>query len=275
VALVEQSRLGRYVEFAPPRDLRHIVTALWSFERPLLAPPIPGSGHRLVPDSELSIVVEIVRDATGAVTSARTVFCGPITKPRFFAPEAGFAEYAARLRPEVTADLFGVHPSELADTITPVSMPRLLATPDTAAPLAAIVTEMRRICDQYRISRDAQLASVALRRVNASRTTTLRLGAIARSMSTSERHLRRVIRNVIGLSPKRLHRVARFIRATLAADRQPAPDWARIAGECGYYDQAHMIDEFQSIALATPAELWRERRLQGMSDFSNHDVPAT
>jgi AraC-like DNA-binding protein len=76
---------------------------------------------------------------------------------------------------------------------------------------------------------------------------------VARSLGVSERHLRRVFRDAVGVSPKSFARLARFHRALDAARR--GSSWARVAATTGYCDQAHLIDDFRAIAGATPARL--------------------
>jgi AraC-like DNA-binding protein len=67
----------------------------------------------------------------------------------------------------------------------------------------------------------------------------------------------------VGMAPKRFARVRRFQRLlSMAAargegsDGRPAwgGDWARLAAECGYHDQAHMIHDFRSFAGQSPGD---------------------
>src|SRR5215472_7505784 len=62
----------------------------------------------------------------------------------------------------------------------------------------------------------------------------------------------------VGLTPKFTSRLIRF-RRTLNAicEVPPSPDWADLAVDCGYYDQAHLIHEFQEFGSMTPAEYQR------------------
>jgi AraC-like DNA-binding protein len=84
--------------------------------------------------------------------------------------------------------------------------------------------------------------------------------AVAAELGVSERHLRRVFRETVGVSPKAFARIARFHRA-LGAGRQDArAGWASIAAAAGYYDQAHLIAEFRAIAGVTPRVLVGEMR---------------
>jgi AraC-like DNA-binding protein len=55
--------------------------------------------------------------------------------------------------------------------------------------------------------------------------------------------------------------VSRFRRAS-AALRHPGGgqvDWARLALDCGYYDQSHLIHEFRLFADETPERYARVR----------------
>ena len=63
----------------------------------------------------------------------------------------------------------------------------------------------------------------------------------------------------VGLTPKQVSRLFRFRSSLEVAYRSPSPDWSDVAADCGYYDQAHMIHEFQEFAGMTPEEYRRRR----------------
>jgi transcriptional regulator GlxA family with amidase domain len=70
----------------------------------------------------------------------------------------------------------------------------------------------------------------------------------------SPRQLRRVCLEQTGLTPKFLARVTRFRHALAEAHRYPGA-FAGFAVDCGYYDQAHLINEFRELYGRTPTEL--------------------
>ncbi|WP_116813295.1 helix-turn-helix domain-containing protein [Steroidobacter cummioxidans] len=84
------------------------------------------------------------------------------------------------------------------------------------------------------------------------------VASVAQDLGISERHLRRVFREVIGLSPKTLFKLIRFERALKAAKECADLGWSDIAVSAGYYDQAHLIADFRSIAAATPRRFLAE-----------------
>lgn len=90
---------------------------------------------------------------------------------------------------------------------------------------------------------------------------------VAASLNISERHLRRVFLDSVGMSPKTFARLMRFSRAMDLARENPRANWANIASAAGYYDQAHLIEDFHAFAGATPEAFLRElgtaRPLQG------------
>ena len=72
-------------------------------------------------------------------------------------------------------------------------------------------------------------------------------------MSVSTRKLRQDFSASVGLSPKtysRIHRLQRTVRSV--ANRQSGLDWASVAIEHGYFDQAHMIHDFRALTGSTP-----------------------
>ena len=56
----------------------------------------------------------------------------------------------------------------------------------------------------------------------------------------------------MGISPKELTRVMRFNRAFNAINSGKPVDVQEIVFECGYYDQAHFINEFKRFTSLTP-----------------------
>lgn len=82
--------------------------------------------------------------------------------------------------------------------------------------------------------------------------------SVAEALGVSERHLRRVFSDVVGLSPKAYFKLIRFERALKAAKDGRDSSWSDIAVDAGYYDQAHLITDFRSIAGATPREFLAE-----------------
>jgi AraC-like DNA-binding protein len=86
------------------------------------------------------------------------------------------------------------------------------------------------------------------------------VNAVASDLGVSERQLRRVFHETIGVSPKTFAKVTRFRRAVRVAREENHVNWAAIAAAVGYYDQAHLITEFREIAGVTPRALLGELR---------------
>jgi AraC-like DNA-binding protein len=79
----------------------------------------------------------------------------------------------------------------------------------------------------------------------------IRVGALAAELGCSSRHLARVFRHDVGLSPKAAARLMRFNRArSMLADGVGGAD---VAARCGYTDQSHLVAEFRRFAGAPPS----------------------
>ena len=104
---------------------------------------------------------------------------------------------------------------------------------------------------------NTRLVQAAARRLESRHVT-----SVAEDLGISGRHLRRVFRDVVGLSPKAFSKLMRFERALKAAKEGRDSSWSDIAVGAGYYDQAHLIADFHSIAGATPREFLAELRSQ-------------
>lgn len=161
--------------------------------------------------------------------------------------------------------IFGVPASELAGRIVALAD---LWGDGQAGELRAQLAEAGEVRDVARILERAVAGRVGRStRLHPHRTTAMQaadlmlasnVGQAAARLGVSERHLRRVFHDVVGMSPKMFSRLARFGQALRAARESAEVSWAGIAAACGYCDQAHLIDEFHAIAGATPRSLLLE-----------------
>ncbi len=81
-----------------------------------------------------------------------------------------------------------------------------------------------------------------------------RIGALARRLDCSRKHLAQKFQTEIGLGPKAVARIARFGRA-YSLVQSGYGDLADIAVECGYADQAHFGREFRTLSGKTPTAM--------------------
>jgi AraC-like DNA-binding protein len=73
--------------------------------------------------------------------------------------------------------------------------------------------------------------------------------------SLSLRHFERLFQADVGMPPKVFARIARFQSAMDAKLASPARTWLDIAHSFGYYDQMHMVHDFQRLGRNTPTQL--------------------
>ncbi|EKF19657.1 transcriptional regulator [Nitratireductor pacificus pht-3B] len=85
----------------------------------------------------------------------------------------------------------------------------------------------------------------------------VRIADLADDLGWSRKHLAHRFREEIGLGPKTIARMMRFQRVLRLA-RTGAAQWADIAAQCAYADQAHLAREFAEFAGETPSE-WKAR----------------
>ncbi|MGH4032947.1 helix-turn-helix domain-containing protein [Actinomycetota bacterium Odt1-20B] len=79
-----------------------------------------------------------------------------------------------------------------------------------------------------------------------------RVAEVAHRLAISERQLRNLFTDAVGISPKHHARIDRIRQVLLRAPQGSTPDWARLAGATGYYDQSHMGAEFRALMGVAP-----------------------
>ena len=70
----------------------------------------------------------------------------------------------------------------------------------------------------------------------------------------SQKHFTEMFRRSVGVTPKAYLKIMRFQKAVRTIDAAQEIDWGTIAGECGFYDQAHFIHDFKHFSGFTPEQ---------------------
>jgi len=81
---------------------------------------------------------------------------------------------------------------------------------------------------------------------------------VARDAGLSQRRFLQIFAREVGMPPKLFCRVLRFRRALETVRQTAAPDWGRVAVDCGYYDQSHLIHDFRFFSNLSPTEYVRQ-----------------
>jgi AraC-like DNA-binding protein len=85
----------------------------------------------------------------------------------------------------------------------------------------------------------------------------LAVGDVARPFGISPRTLQRLFQEYVGVGPKWVIKRSRLHDAVARLEAGEPEDWARLARDLGYFDQAHLIHDFKAMVGRTPGEYAR------------------
>ena len=80
---------------------------------------------------------------------------------------------------------------------------------------------------------------------------------LADDLGASQRQLERYFKRCIGLSAKQYARIVKFQHTLSTLESGVVQNWAQLALEGGYYDQAHFIHEFKHFTGQSPRHFFR------------------
>jgi methylphosphotriester-DNA--protein-cysteine methyltransferase len=80
------------------------------------------------------------------------------------------------------------------------------------------------------------------------------LKSIAKLSGYSQKQFIHLFKKFVGITPKQFHRIVRFNEILSAIHHQYDINWLDIATDCGYYDQAHFIKDFQAFSGLNPKQ---------------------
>ncbi|MBC8153222.1 MAG: AraC family transcriptional regulator [Bacteroidetes bacterium] len=174
-------------------------------------------------------------------------FCGPTLGLTIdFTPSGLYALWPmpAQAMSERSYDLTAVITRDTRDLTD-----QLRNTPSTAQRFA--VLEMFLLRQLARAKRTDGRIEAAVRAIQ-QRPGHVDFGQLAWQLNCSERTLRRRFTEQVGHSPKYHARIQRFLHTWRWLKRDTSPHWHDLIQAGGYYDQAHLINEFRHFSGGSP-----------------------
>ena len=114
-------------------------------------------------------------------------------------------------------------------------------------------------------------AAHELRRTNGGE----RVRDLAAAAALSVRQFERRFSREIGMSPKVYARVVRFEAALRLKAAQPKTQWTEIAHRLGYFDQMHMVHDFNRLSGESPSAVWDQLDMFVEPELRTRGAPDT
>jgi len=259
----------------PPLDT--FVASIWVFRDG----PRPHALERILPTGAAQLIVNLKEDVTRlydperphkCISTAGTILAG--VQSRYQIIDTSEQEYVAGVafRPGGTAAFLRTPADEMRDADTTLEMiwgrqpttdlrEQLLERSDPETQLDAIECVLMEKLQATRAHPAIAYALAAFNRVPL----TTNIAAVTNALGLSPKRFIERFKAQVGVSPKRYCRIRRFQQAVAQAHRGPVLDWAQVALDCGYYDQAHFIHDFRAFSGLTPTGYQACR-----TSFQNH-----
>jgi AraC-like DNA-binding protein len=260
----------RYVECDPLPALAPFLERVWTLEGH--AEMLAGEPQVVLPDGRTELIfhfgdpferIDVSETGSTRTVQPRLLFAGQLTRQLVLHPTGRIGVLGLRFHPFGAAALFSRSQDELAGTTPAVEdlsarIAQKLESVFEAAPglaEAAVLAQeaVLALIDDGAV--DSRLAD-AVREIERSHGL-VSIDRVAEHAGMTRRHMERQFRQIVGMTPKRLARIARFQRAVrfLEGDGDNGRQGGAItAAACGYADQAHFIRDFRDLAGCAPTE---------------------
>ncbi|MCY4633233.1 MAG: helix-turn-helix domain-containing protein [Acidobacteria bacterium] len=264
----------RYREFPVDDALAPYVRQIWLLECD--GPALFGGPERIVADGVVEAIFHYRRPFTmrfaraDAMGQPVSLLVSQISRYVEIQPAAAGGFVSVRFHPWGAHHFFAVPMREIGDRATPADevwphrdvreVEDRIATAGTDEDRAgAVQAFLRRRLDGHH-KQDVSALVRALWRTRAP----LRIDRIAGSLGISQRRLERTFAAALGMTPKHLTRLARFLRACRRLRHAPDARLTGVAHDAGFYDQAHFIHEFRAFSGMTPGEFAASPRVSAL-----------
>lgn len=275
----------RYCQYRPVPPLNEFVDFFW-----MIAGGQMNRRERIFPSGRSELVINLCEDEVRIYDSIQPERCRRLSGAVISGAYSGVficdamqhqSMFGVHFRPGGAFPFLGAAATELADAHARLEDLWGWAARDFRTRLCEAATTRGRfqlmektLLERLRRSQKRHSAiEIALRRFaleggyNATRD-------LAREVGLSQRRFIQLFALHVGLTPKLLCRILRFQQARVLAEKverrtgvgqeqqraRGSVDWAEIAVTCGYYDQSHLVHDFEKFSGLSPAAYIRQLR---------------
>lgn len=236
----------------------------------------PPGRHRGLPDGSLPLVISLGAPLTvgsagrAGITAAATV-AGLRSSPVDIMHDGTQRGVQLELTPRGARALLGLPAAALAEGVWPLDevvgrRARELIGPLADAPGPA---ERARVLDsvlaRWAVDDGCPATVDAAWRLLTGSAGSVPVISIADEIGVGRRQLSQLMRAELGLTPKTVARILRFGRACSCLRSGRTTSLAETAVVCGYYDQAHLANDWRRLSGCTPGE-WISEELPFLQD---------
>lgn len=257
---------GTMREFAVPAALQALVAHMLWYEETI--PEGEERIERVLPDGAVHVILELGGGAAQPVLRVAGASAAPVV----LRMRGHISGLSVTLQPGAAAAVLGVPAAELTGLAVPLDMlwrdgAQLAAqlceasTDATRAQLLLESLQSRVAAHNAAGSGLARHAAALIARCGGA----LPLRDVASAIGIGERRLQQLFQQHIGLAPRTYGRLARMHQCLRLLRSQQAPRWPELALEAGYYDQAHLANEFQALCGLSPTAFLGRARISGSS----------
>jgi len=254
-----------YRSYIPGWPLGEFVDYFWYYE----GLTSPHAREKLLPDAAMELVIDLtdvpkkLHDSTRPqrfTTFRHSWISGMQQQFLVIGNEPDSSMMGVHFRAGGAFPFFGFPMAELASQV--VELERVWNA--EAREMRERLLEQPAVDDKFRVLEAFLLArarrrlepdgavSFALQQIAAGSEVPVR--ELADGLGLSQKTLISRFNTRVGLAPKRMGRVYRFQRVLQEVKRKECVDWADLAVNCGYYDQAHFNHEFRDFSGLSPRQ---------------------
>lgn len=252
-----------FTAIVPAPPLSSAIASIWDCR----LPPFAHRYDRILPVPEASLIINLGEDETRGYNEEQGLHCvrhpasvlvGPSTRSFIIDTAEQVAVMGVQFRPGGVLPFFRERVDALGDRHTGIEdllgaraarlRERLLDAPAPARRLAILEDWLRALAPEPRPQPEVAGALAALTHAPQ----VAGIAGIVRDSGLSQRRFGALFREHVGMGPKRYARLLRFRAVVAGAYARRRVDWARVAADCGFHDQPHLVHEFRAFSGMTP-----------------------